>query len=63
MNRIMDDFYFTKYLNIMKKGKTYEFKKSHSFKDLTVRKHFKGSHTLAIIVNGEKLADKKFEII
>lgn len=21
MNRIMDDFYFTKYLNIMKKGK------------------------------------------
>lgn len=25
MNRIMDDFYFTKYLNIMKKGKTYEY--------------------------------------
>lgn len=49
--------------NIYEKGKSYEFKKSHSFKDLTVRKHFKGSHTLAIIVNGENLADKKFEII
>ena len=24
MNRIMEDFYFTKYLNIMKKGKTYD---------------------------------------
>jgi hypothetical protein len=49
--------------NIYNKGNVYEFKKSHSFKDLTVRKHFKGSHTLSIVVNGEKLADKKFEII
>jgi len=49
--------------NVYQKGKTYEVRKSHSFKDLTVRKHFKGSHSLAIIVNGEKLADKKFEII
>ncbi len=49
--------------NIYEKGKTFEFKKTHSFKDLTVRKHFKGSHTLSIIINGEKLADKKFEII
>ncbi len=49
--------------NIYEKGKIYDFKKSHSFKDLTVRKHFKGSHTLAIIINGKKLADKKFEII
>ncbi|MBS1493095.1 MAG: DNA alkylation repair protein [Bacteroidetes bacterium] len=49
--------------NVYEKGKMYEFKKSHSFKDLTVRKHFKGSHTLSIIINGGKLADKKFEII
>jgi hypothetical protein len=49
--------------NIYNKGREYEFKKSHSFKDLTVRKHFKGSHTLSIIINGEKLTDKKFEII
>lgn len=49
--------------NIYEKGRTYEFKKSHSFKDLTVRKHFKGIHTLAMVVNGINLADKKFEII
>lgn len=49
--------------NVYENRKIYEFKKSHSFKDLTVRKHFKGSHTLSIIINGEKLADKKFEII
>jgi len=49
--------------NVYGKGRIYKFNKSHSFKDLTVRKHFKGSHTLAIIINGEKLADKKFEII
>jgi 3-methyladenine DNA glycosylase AlkC len=44
------------------KGKTYMFKKSHSFKDLTVRKHFKGSHNLAIITNGVKLVEKKFTV-
>jgi 3-methyladenine DNA glycosylase AlkC len=45
------------------KGKTYSFKKAHSFKDLTTRKHFKGRHKLAIIINGENLAEKQFTVI
>jgi len=48
---------------LYEKNRTYEFKKSHSFKDLTVRKHFKGEHTLAIVINGENLSYKKFEVV
>jgi len=43
--------------------KVHSFKKSHSFKDLTVRKHFKGEHTIEIIINGKKLSTKKFNVI
>ncbi|MBE2226232.1 MAG: DNA alkylation repair protein [Ignavibacteria bacterium] len=45
------------------KGKTYSFTRKHSFRDLTTRKHFKGKHKIAIIVNGEKTAEKDFYII
>ncbi|MBL8016304.1 MAG: DNA alkylation repair protein [Ignavibacteria bacterium] len=45
------------------KGKKYIFNRKHSLKDLTTRKHFKGSHTLAIVVNGETLAAKKFLVV
>lgn len=44
-------------------GGKISFIKQHSFKDLTIRKHYKGSHTLAIIVNGEVLAEKKFDLV
>lgn len=44
------------------KGKTYRFSKSHSLKDLTTRKHFKGKHKLAIIINGEPLSEKIFHV-
>jgi hypothetical protein len=47
----------------LEKGRTYSFKRKHSFKDLTTRKHFKGRHKIAIIVNGEKTAEKDFYII
>lgn len=42
------------------KEKIYNFAKKHSFKDLTIRKHFKGQHLIGIIVNGERTAEKKF---
>lgn len=45
------------------KGKTYSFARKHSFKDLTIRKHFKGRHTLGIIVNGERTAEKNFYVM
>ncbi len=47
----------------MEKGRRYSFTRKHSFKDLTTRKHFKGKHKIAIIVNGEKTTEKDFYII
>lgn len=44
------------------KGKKYIFNRKHSLKDLTTRKHFKGKHTIAIIVNGEMTAKRDFGI-
>lgn len=49
--------------NLYEPGEICSVTKNHSFKDLTIRKHFKGNHTLAIIVNGENLAEKIFKII
>ncbi|MBE2217326.1 MAG: DNA alkylation repair protein [Ignavibacteria bacterium] len=45
------------------KGKKYGFNRKHSLKDLTTRKHFKGGHTLGIVINGETLAEKKFTVV
>jgi 3-methyladenine DNA glycosylase AlkC len=45
------------------KEKKYIFSKSHSLKNLTTRKHFKGRHKLGIIINGEELAATGFEVI
>jgi 3-methyladenine DNA glycosylase AlkC len=45
------------------KGKTYTFSKKHAFRDLTIRKHFKGKHKIAVIINGEKVKEKMFEVI
>ena len=47
----------------MENGKTCSYRKKHSFKDLTIRKHFKGKHKLTVIANGEKKAEKEFEVI
>ncbi|HYK74009.1 MAG TPA: DNA alkylation repair protein [Pseudoneobacillus sp.] len=38
------------------------FSKQQSFKDLTTRKHYKGTHTLSIIVNGNVKASIDFEV-
>ena len=45
------------------KGKKYMFNRKHSLKDLTTRKHFKGRHTIAIIINGEVTVKRDFQII
>ncbi|MDP4527037.1 DNA alkylation repair protein [Bacillus halotolerans] len=35
------------------KNETKSYTKTHSFKDLSTRKHYKGIHTLSVIINGE----------
>ncbi len=39
------------------------FAKKQSFKDMTTRKHYKGLHKVAIIVNGESKVVKEFQLI
>jgi 3-methyladenine DNA glycosylase AlkC len=43
-------------------GKVYTFRKKHSFKDLTTRKHYPGQHAIAIIVNGNELGKTEFKL-
>lgn len=38
------------------------YKKRHSFKNLTTRKHYPGKHKLSIIVNGEVKGSKYFDV-
>jgi hypothetical protein len=40
-----------------------EFSRRQSFKDLTTRKHFKGKHSICILVNGRKIASENFNVI
>ncbi|WP_379967986.1 hypothetical protein [Ectobacillus sp. sgz5001026] len=46
----------------IKKGERQAIIREHSFQDLTTRKHYKGTHTLSIIVNGVVKATKDFQI-
>jgi 3-methyladenine DNA glycosylase AlkC len=41
---------------------TLKFSKNQLFKDLTTRKHYKGKHLIEIIVNGQKLEHKEFNL-
>ena len=44
-------------------GKMYHsFSRTHSFRDLTIRKHVAGKHSLSIVVNGAVLAKKDFHV-
>ncbi|MBC8488436.1 MAG: hypothetical protein H8D45_20605 [Bacteroidetes bacterium] len=40
----------------------YPFSRKHSFADMSTRKHFEGEHRITIIVNGEEMANKSFEV-
>jgi 3-methyladenine DNA glycosylase AlkC len=46
----------------MKQGGKNIITKTHHFKDLTTRKHYKGIHTLSIVINGAVKAEKDFII-
>jgi 3-methyladenine DNA glycosylase AlkC len=46
--------------NTYQPGQTYTFKRAQSFRNLTTRKHYAGQHTLAVVINGQELAVKKF---
>ncbi len=38
------------------------YSKEHALKQLSTRKHYPGTHTLALIVNGVKLSEKEFKL-
>jgi len=46
----------------MKSGEVREYIKSHSFKEITTRKHYTGEHDLTLIVNGEERAKGTFVV-
>ncbi|MDF2191848.1 DNA alkylation repair protein [Paraflavitalea sp. CAU 1676] len=48
--------------NIYQPHKTVAFKRAQSFRNLTTRKHYAGVHTLSVVINGQELATKKFEV-
>ena len=41
---------------------THTFKRKQHFKNLTTRKHYSGTHRLVIIVNGEEMLGREFEL-
>jgi hypothetical protein len=49
-------------LNDWKPDETKTLSKQQSFKDMTTRVHYEGSHTLEVIVNGEALASADFNV-
>jgi 3-methyladenine DNA glycosylase AlkC len=44
-------------------GEEKVYTKTHSFRDLSTRKHYSGKHVLHIIVNGEAKAQEEFEVM
>lgn len=49
--------------NVFEKNKIYEFEKKQHFKNLTTRKHYTGTHRLALVVNGVEKATVSFELV
>lgn len=41
----------------------YAFKRKQSFRNLTTRKHYLGNHKITMIINGNEIAEKEFEVI
>jgi len=48
--------------NIFKPG-TYKFSKRQSFADMTTRRHYRGSHKIIILVNGDEMLESEFEVV
>ncbi|CAM4163765.1 hypothetical protein BAMA_11865 [Bacillus manliponensis] len=48
--------------NEITNGKPLSYKKVHSFKDLSTRKHYKGVHTITLILNGKEIVKEDFYV-
>lgn len=46
--------------NIYKFKEAYKFNRKQSFRDMTTRKHYIGTHKLSIVINGNELIEKEF---
>ncbi|WP_141431096.1 DNA alkylation repair protein [Bacillus sp. 03113] len=44
------------------KGGEVSFNRTHSFKDLSTRKHYAGEHRLSIVINGTEMAEAFFQL-
>ncbi|MCL2169906.1 MAG: hypothetical protein FWB74_07770, partial [Defluviitaleaceae bacterium] len=44
-------------------GRKKEYTKTHSFRDLSTRKHYRGTHAITLIVNGAERGTLSFEVI
>ena len=47
----------------MKEKSNLDISKKYSFKPISTRKYYIGKHHISIIVNGEELIKKEFELI
>ncbi len=48
--------------NTYEPGSVYSFTRNHSFREMTTRKHYPGTHALVVIVNGIECASVTFEL-
>jgi hypothetical protein len=46
----------------MKAGQKKSYSKSHSLADVSVRKHYPGTHAVTLIVNGAQRGTSEFEV-
>ena len=47
----------------LERGQTLDIARAQRFQDFTTRKHYVGSHTFRVLVNGTVLAEQDFEVI
>lgn len=45
------------------KGETFTISKKHSFKQMSTRKHYPGTHTIELLINGETFSQKEFTVL
>jgi 3-methyladenine DNA glycosylase AlkC len=46
----------------LKPAATIDIRRSHKFADLTTRKHHPGAHKLTVVVNGQEMAERQFQL-
>ena len=47
---------------VIPKGTSEKIRKKHSFKDVSIRKHYPGIHKIEVVVNGKAVAEKEFQL-